>query len=40
MIIVLKHHGEKTAEEVGEDVIDELLKCNMIVPYSNGMSPL
>ncbi|KAG5092608.1 hypothetical protein JHK82_051386 [Glycine max] len=24
---------EKTAEEVGEDVIDELLKLNLIVPY-------
>lgn len=31
---------EKTAEEVGEEVIDELLKLNMIVPYGNTKCPL
>ncbi|TKY65542.1 Disease resistance RPP13 protein 4 isoform X1 [Spatholobus suberectus] len=27
----------KTAEEVGGDVIDELLKSNLIVPYESGI---
>ncbi|KAG4922417.1 hypothetical protein JHK86_051230 [Glycine max] len=31
---------DKTAEEVGEDVIDELLKLNLIVPYGNAKYPL
>lgn len=30
---------DKTAEEVGEDVIDELLKLNLIVPYGNAKYP-
>ncbi|KAG4377380.1 hypothetical protein GLYMA_18G099200v4 [Glycine max] len=33
-------NGEKTAEEVGEGVIDELLKCKMIVAYGNGLNPV
>jgi len=30
----------KTAEEMGEDVIHDFLKCSMIVRYGNGKSPL
>ncbi|RDX91379.1 Disease resistance RPP13-like protein 4, partial [Mucuna pruriens] len=32
--------GEKTAEEVGEDVFEKLLKCDLIVPHGNGMFPI
>ncbi|XP_027926693.1 uncharacterized protein LOC114183764 [Vigna unguiculata] len=31
---------KKTAEEMGEDVIDDLLKCKVIVRYGNEKSPL
>lgn len=38
--MLVEKEGEKTAEEVGEDVIEELLKFNLIVPYGNGKCPL
>ncbi|RDX91383.1 Disease resistance RPP13-like protein 4, partial [Mucuna pruriens] len=36
----VKNTTEKTAEELGEDVIDQLLKFNMIVPYGTGKCPV
>lgn len=32
--------GEKTAEEAGEDVFDELLSCHLIAPHGNGKCPI
>ncbi|KAK7387071.1 hypothetical protein VNO78_27566 [Psophocarpus tetragonolobus] len=36
----VKSEGEKTAEEVGEGVIDELLKFKVIFDYGNGSNPV
>ncbi|WVY94649.1 hypothetical protein V8G54_033737, partial [Vigna mungo] len=36
----LRNSGEKTAEEVGEGVVDELLNCQMIVAHGNGLNPV
>jgi len=36
----VKSAGEKTAEEVGEGVVDELLNCRMIVAHGNGLNPI
>ncbi|RDX91326.1 Disease resistance RPP13-like protein 4, partial [Mucuna pruriens] len=37
---LLGYTTEKPAEEIGEEVFDELLKSNLIVPYGNGKCPL
>jgi len=36
----VRSSGEKTAEEVGEGVVEELLNCQMIVAYGNGLNPV